>query len=37
MFFDEIYLLDDIELDSLTMLIEENRNIELTSYTSYRQ
>ena len=36
-FFDEIYLLDAIELDRLVMLIEENRNIELISYTSYRQ
>ena len=36
-FFDEIYLLDDTELDSLLRLIEENRNIELLSYTSYRQ
>ena len=36
-FFDEIYLLDDIELDNLVRLVEENRNIELISYTSYRQ
>ena len=36
-FFDEIYLLDNTELDSLLRLIEENRNIELISYTSYRQ
>ena len=36
-FFDEIYLLDDDELHSLLRLIEENRNIELISYTSYRQ
>lgn len=36
-FFDEIYLLDSIELDSLLRLVEENRNIELISYTSYRQ
>lgn len=36
-FFDEIYLLDDIELANLLKLVEENRNIELISYTSYRQ
>lgn len=36
-FFDEIYLLDGIELGSLLRLVEENRNIELISYTSYRQ
>lgn len=36
-FFDEIYLLDELELDKLFRLIEASRNIELSSYTSYRQ
>ena len=36
-FFDEIYLLEELELYNLLRLIEENRNIELVSYTSYRQ
>ena len=36
-FFDEIYLLDSFEWNKLFKLIEENRNIELISYTSYRQ
>ena len=36
-FFDEIYLLDELELDRLFRLIEASRNIELFSYTSYRQ
>ena len=36
-FFDEIYLLEELELYNLLRLIEENRNIELISYTSYRQ
>lgn len=36
-FFDEIYLLDKSELDRLFRLVEVNRNIELLSYTSYRQ
>lgn len=36
-FFDEIYLLDELELDRLFRLVEASRNIELISYTSYRQ
>ena len=36
-FFDEIYLLDKLELDKLFRLVEASRNIELISYTSYRQ
>lgn len=33
-FFDEIYLLEELELYNLLRLIEENRNIELIIYTS---
>lgn len=36
-FFDEIYLLEEFEIYNLVRLVEENRNIELISYTSYRQ
>ena len=36
-FFDEIYLLDELELDRLFRLVEASRSIELLSYTSYRQ
>ena len=36
-FFDEIYLLDKLELDRLFRQVEASRNIELLSYTSYMQ
>lgn len=35
-FFDEISLLDEFELDKLFRLVEASRNIELLSYTSSR-
>ena len=36
-FFDEIYLMEDFEIEALARFVSENRNIELISYTSYRQ
>lgn len=36
-FFDEIYLLDAVELEKLQMEVALNPYIELISYTSYRQ